>query len=447
MECHSDMKLYQTCSAEITNRSEKSLIIGIVQDFIFNKADLKKPNLYNSIAQLACESLGYHCEFELSSTNEYGEKNSEGNWTGFFGLLTNGIYNTSIPIFTPTSERMDDFDFAETTVWSQLLWVTRSAQIDQIGRYYDVVKPFGYRLWITLLSCLLLMSFAITLVQNLDKQKHSYWNYAVNTFLTLFLFLARKGSKIYQAKFLTKMLLAIWGFISIVLVACYSWGLLSIMLRSYESFPFSDLSKFADCVSEQRCQLILTLGNELLLSEIEKATESSKYFSLKMALRKSPVIKVSKMTEAVEKILGTTDKFLVSLVSELQILEFIENQCQLIVTPFSYDFVTFPFRKGDPLRHKFNEILINLHATGIIAHLNDEYKPNYVQTCMKLGRKIKAYDLHLQLFYSPFILMVVGFSVSVLVIVLELFCHRQFRLHHENLCRPEKSSSVIIYAF
>lgn len=424
------------------NFAQKHVTIGLVNESLSGLVELN--NLHGShpgyaveVTKMVCELLGYQCKFKISSTNEYGLKDANGTWSGLLRELKNGTYNASIPLFTPTTQRFNDFSFSEMGTYQHSNFYTRESTFHTVGKYSDIFKPLDHHIWMYIMLSIVLISATICIAQSTLKLKGTEVRYTsiIDTLLIILLFLVRKGRKIEQSRLSTKTILTIWGFISIVLIASFSSGLLSAMVKTADSYLFKDLQTLSECIDKGTCQMIIAPAGDQFLSEVQMATESSQYFSLKMALRKRPVIKVSKAAEAVEKILRTTDKFLVTWPTLRKLSCLNGTDQKLAFVDFGAQISLFPFRKGDPMKFEFDKKMKQLYSSGLIHHLGQKYKNNE-KSCERQSpgkAPLRTHTLNLRSFYSLFIFLSGGLVVSSLTVAFEFVGKK-----HKSLLRQGK---------
>lgn len=71
---------------------------------------------------------------------------------------------------------------------------------------------------------------------------------------------------------------------------------------------------------------------------------------------------------------------------------------------------------GSPYVEKFNELMSNLHQSGIYSKLQSDYDRDSIKECVKACNESGALTIHLMLW-----LLILGYSISIVVFVIEYF--------------------------
>lgn len=423
-ECH------WKCDCSTEKPLPRIVRIGLVNESYpgtveIDKLDTPNPGYAVELTKIICESLNFTCLFEVAPTTAYGHV-SNGKWVGLLGYVMEGRYDTSIPVFTLTADRVKDFDFTRTGIHEHLSFVTRKPTVQPGGHLSDIFGPFRVQVWLFLVLSILLMTVLITKSQMWSRSKRRSKQtlvYFSNVFIILIVFLSRKAPLIKRSRVPTNVILVFWGLSSIVLIASYTCGLLSAMLRSRPSLPFKDYESLQECIESHKCQFITTQsGAKLFLSDIESSNPASELYRLKKSLKHNPPIEVADIKKVLTQMRQETDRFLVTWPTVLHGLQIVDNmtQCALHSVGYADQLRTFPFRQGDRLQDHFQVRLSDLKQTGIDAKIIAKYRNTPPCPTDTSKSNLKAFVLQITSLSSPFLLLAFGCFCGFTVILCEV---------------------------
>lgn len=220
--------------------TDPEFVIGVVNATMAGFVEQKrittdKPGYAVETVQLICEQLGYRCKFVLSNSSDFGSHRN-GSWTGMLGDVERQIYNTSLPAYLKTSERLQNFFFTETATGYIQYLVTRKPVLDEVVSLQAFVNPLNWKIWLTIFLTLVALTVVIRFLQTFRYPQGQQLTRKVPKtvaigetiesglliFINISVYLVRKGPAIKRLARPTKLLLMTWGLGALVIMASYT---------------------------------------------------------------------------------------------------------------------------------------------------------------------------------------------------------------------------------
>lgn len=435
MKCFWEVYSDQICFNHSLS-SNRTLQVGLVQDNIPGSVNLStlnssKPGFSVEITAEICNALNYQCQYHISSSSEYGDY-INGSWAGFLGEFLAGNYSLSLPYFAAEYQRFLHFDInTQFGVPAKKYFITRKGH-SLLHFTFNIFKPLSYKVWLAIFAAVILFSITMQLLylSNLFDLKYHTKDkkYFFEAGMCAILYLARKGYPLKLISARARMLLLTWGLCSIILTSSYTSGLVSQMLRSTETQPFTNLNSLIECIEQNECKMTETQTGNRLKTDVKNSVMGSQLYRLKLALEKNPPLQNQDNIEMFDHILSENQIFLVTWpISSSRILDFVEgpgHDCQFSLILHGEGRETFPFRKKDPIAMQFYEKLLKMEERGIITKIMRSYEVS-VEDCRidskkgRRGLKLAALALPLQLFASYVKLLMGGYALASLCLMFE----------------------------
>lgn len=394
-----------------------------------NSTELNDKSPAFRLTNAICEQLELNCTFKLWSSNSYGEF-VKSEWTGFLGALKKGIFDASVPLITPTPERLRDFDIAPPYMYANQIVVTGTYGYE-FSRFV-VLIPFKWEAWCLILSFVLLIT--ILLIGTLIVQKNSFslvgssFMYVFTTFyISSLLVMFRKSFRTFHIALSGKTLQLAWGICSIFLTGLYSRGLLSALLKEIPKIPFKNFDSLVDCLEEGKCQTVFIESDAIYAQIIEESKPGSQYYRIKEILKKNEYLKAKNYEKAIEIIKANKKTFLTTwprASSTLRTLAENDGETTLIELDSSEP-LGFAFRKNSKLTSLFADTLHYFSSSGVIAKIYKQHRRLKPKTPKKVFEpprtKLNAFSIRLESLSSLFYLMLIGCGLGALGFVIEKF--------------------------
>lgn len=411
----------------------RPLFIGIVNDSIpgaihFNRIGSKKPGYFVEITKLICSNLDYNCYFKRSSSNVYSKLINGSIWAGMLGDIDRGVYDTSLPNFTPTAERLDHFDFCTNVIRFPLVFATRTPNDEDSYNLTALLKTLSVNVWLILILASITLTSIIVISQSVLRSNNSSIIYQIAiTLISVAVFLARKGPQLSSTNRVIRLLLVFWGLAMIIVISSYSAGLLASMFRKAPKLPFNNLETLVSCIMVKKCRMVFTPSGDWFLNKVLTSRENSNYYRLKLALAENPIERVETTAEAIKLVRLTTDTFIVTWPAQRErFVAEMDINCSITLVDHNSDILidTFAFRQGDQLKWKFDRQFQLLYDSGILSRIIAEYPIN--DGCKSRLKSTKAVPIPLRVLLGGIFILVIGIFLSFFSFAIEkcsIYCN------------------------
>lgn len=422
------VKAYNTCVVEIPSSEKRQIRIGVLNDTIPNiihidQIHTSKPGIAYNITQLLCNALKANCTFTFLPHGNYYTFNNK-TWGGFLAQILNDTYDTSLPVFYKSQFRDLYFSTSKAVLIDPYYFVTRRPEsTHQISAVTALLKPFQWKLWITLLSMAIFMSLLIRFFQTEKRETPSKM---ITTLINVMSILVKKCQNFTGITPAGKAIVTIWSLSAVFITAYYSSGLLTSLIRIHPNPPFTDFHSMLDCLYSGICRMILIPDDFWFLQTINDST--SQLHPLAGILNKYPALKASNLNESYTTILNTKDVYLVSGQRSATDVTPLTKQkdCGHLLLEFPSDYY-FLFRKRDPIVEQINRKIDSLKFTGIIDRIMSIYpkiEKCRVQDFLSQQQKRSALPIPLNWIFGAVFATGIGFSLGLLMLGFEIFLAR-----------------------
>lgn len=416
-----------------------SITVGIRQSF--DSATVHP--VYLGWTNLICHELKLKCKFRQVN-GELGTFEN-GSATGFLGALVNGLFNTTIPFYINTPELREFLDIPQFSFDVYDIFITRKI-MDNDANLTSLLSPFSKTVWVVLL----LFMVCISVVVILSHDRPVSWLISLAVFLSVFSYLTRKGPKIAVSKLSGNVMLTVWGFGSLLILAAFGSSLMPSLLHKATSPPFTDLISLASCIEQQKCQYVSIPAWFLKELESESATKSMRV--LAKVIKDQPKMQLS-WVATLKLAINNRDVFYVTGPESRLIFEYSHaRDCEKLELIPSEVIVrtTFLFRKEDKLASRFEFVSWRLQQYGLFQAVKQKYPitlvcPTWSEKKSERDGKLSAFSLPLKVISSGFFIVIVGGVAGVFLLLLELFiknCNTNQSAHSNYNSNSNKSIRV-----
>lgn len=373
------------------------------------------PAVYFNWTSVICEALQFQCEF-IPINSDLGQFFDNGTASGFFGFLLNGTINATIPYLVRTAERLRYLDFPTFGFESYNVFITRR-MTENDRKHPSLLAPLSLHSWLVLMASIISISIVLSL-KSLQKSYEICFAKFLSSVVKLLLFLTRKNPNIQtDESFAYNLLITVWGFAAVVVIAVYGSGLLPTLLHEPANPAFNSISTLTSCIKVGKCQLTATPN--WFLAEMQSAPIGSDFFNLKRAIGNTSIIDAVRMSPASLERISSSPRFLVAGPENRVMMENLNiTDCsQFNFIPIDFIVTTsFFFRKGDGLVELFSNAAKKLDVLGIFQAISNKH-PAKNQCKMDGGtvsRKFFALPVGFHNLISPFLLILEGWLLGLM---------------------------------
>lgn len=426
-----------------TNGSRPNVKIGVVRDSIPGLVNLDStgslisgdPGFGPEVTRLVCQKLNLNCEMYLPDEPHYGELKNQ-TWLGMLGAINDGTYDTSLPTFTLTIDRIDHFLFPSYFFRFPLAFVSKSPRQNNANSLEVLLGPFSTKVWLATIGCFFLI--ALTLLTSKKKKvtvplaHHRKFNrflsgalYFFEAVVNVSLYLARKGPTIRRLSSPGHVVLAFYGLSTLILISYYTAKLRNAMLKDAPKLPFHNMKTLIDCIETQQCRMVFAPPGFYFLDAVMRSNQSSDYFSLRKAFLTNPPLTVDGEEEMLRKIRNTSNIYLVSYPGlKRRYLRQMGSDCSLTMVDYeAAELDTYPFRWDDSqLTNDFSKVLALLDRSGIVQKLMADSPSQNLCESVRSSRVISVQPLSINIVAGATWLLLSGCIFASVALLSEIFC-------------------------
>ncbi|XP_045122605.1 glutamate receptor ionotropic, delta-1-like [Portunus trituberculatus] len=399
------------------------IVVYVYYPFIFmskNGPPYKVTGSMTEVLDIIAKNLNFCYEYVVPEDNQYGYRMVNGSWTGIIGVVARKEADMTAVVVGVDQERAAVVDFSDFLYTDQksIVYKRPMLESDMAG----FLKPYTAMSWVMIMVALVTVAVMIPLtglfypLSRLSQTKENHNNYFAaagsrrkNTvsselqdagFWSFATALAQcesarheniVGSANFQHlprsfsayNFLPRgqsqqAVLGMWLVLSLIISTVYRSNLKAMLIKPRLVLPFSNLME----LTESGIPCFVVRGT-LLHRNIQGAEVGSAVWRLNNRLiLHSDVPRAVRDMSAGKHAIFTTHLGLLSVIHT----SFVQtNTCSIYMTMDSYfgpRCLSIVFRKGSPLRHQVNPIVVKLRESGILEHLFMKYVI-HASTCLR----------------------------------------------------------------
>lgn len=405
-----------------------TVIVGIVNDSdAFNSSGLfsHRPGFFVEITVLVCRFLNLTCVFTIAPTPA---NRTIDPWEVFLQDMQNGVYDTTIPLFSPYAELKFNFIYPDFIYSFPMCFVVQRPKMSTLNRFVSFLRPFRLPLWSLVILTVILISFIILIDKNfinISRKSSSFLVDILTLFLWIFTYLTRKGPKIDSNSRPVDLVLLVWGFAAVLLTSAYCGSILSYLIGKDPPLKFTNFHTMVNCVVEQECIITIDPTNSYIITKIfSNSPKYSDTYKLYEAVINGKNIKVDNVTSGLQLIRNSNGKTVFSMIFDYfgnGIVEKDDKQL-MVFNGDIYGSVTFPFRANDSLCAKFARKLQTMREMGLIHYLNLKYygyRYEKVQENRRLQSVIGVMEIS-----GTIVLLLLSYVFGLLMLLCEKGCNQ-----------------------
>ncbi|XP_076315020.1 putative glutamate receptor isoform X2 [Tachypleus tridentatus] len=383
-----------------------------------NGTVIPKSGMDLQLLNVIAESLNFRYVIKLPSEREWGIKLPNGSWSGLIGMLHREEADIALNQLTVSKERREVVDFTIYYGIDREIFATRAPRTKHHS--LALIEPFTWQVWL----CIFLAGAVATRFLH----STSKLTYKRNTFTSLsdtiwFLYgcLVSQGKEIPFIKLCSvRMFLATWWFFAVTLYTTYGGTLKSHMtiLMREQSIDTVEALKRELSLGRYACG---SLKGSVLESRFLNPDDPV-YGVLGEVVRKDPQNLVKDITGGLLKTLNSTFAYIDSYESiHFHAAKLGEKKFSFSKDYFRNIAFAIALQKGSPLKVSFDKVIKRISESGLrqkwIREIKEETRRKALPTKPESSvRPLQAEDLS-----TVFYILLIGYFLSVFLLVLELF--------------------------
>ncbi|XP_067122042.1 glutamate receptor U1-like [Centruroides vittatus] len=383
------------------DKEEKQIINGIYFD-IFKIIQEKSNSKYKLISPV---------------DNVFGTKNQNGSWNGMVGQISRKEADFGfVPLYV-TAERLKYIDFSTPLKFPQIKFLIKAPK--ERSSFDSIVRPFTFQTWLTIILSTFIFGLILYEVIRLDSdftENKQNWS-IMKVYWFLFGTFTCKGENLNSINgFSAKCIIGIWWLSVVVLVSSYSGTLKSsLAYPHFERVP-TTFHKLAIAIRRKEYSCGIMHGSAITDYILKSRSGVARILADDIRSNNNFI---NEHNEILSRIMNSRFAFIDSLPYFENLIKY-ENYDQEKFLLSEDSLVTFSeaygLKKNFSYKAKINVIISRLHAAGIVNKENYFQNNNLEDIQASDARSLIIEDL-----MSPFILLILGYVLSIICFILELF--------------------------
>lgn len=377
-----------------------------------------RPGILHEITTIFCHQFNISCR--------YFDINAENSSNDMFSILTyinNGIYNTSLPHFAATPDRLKDIDFSQVLFHNQIILATRMPPLSKLT--LSQITILNWKVWLCLLASTIIIGILLISSEGIQKRNISQ-SPIFKMFDLIYLFL-NQAQRQTLPSLSYRLLILFWAVFALIISAIYSGNLLMNLLKPQRLYPFTDFESFAVCIETKRCKLVSQSSATSYINQLYNSNIAS-FQQISKALSANPLVVIPNVDDILYKILHDDNYFIVWMTKEMRFNAVTNGNpdCSFIAVDSGItDTNQFPTQKNSDLLKIINSFIKDFRGSGIYSRIYNKYiKHN--DLCMNNNVFPKHQPLTVSTGYSLLFIISIGSLFSIVGFLLEIAVYKQF---------------------
>lgn len=371
-----------------------------------------KPGILIEICNLFCSQYNLTCKF----SNENVTNSSNMSWDNGIQDVSDGLYDTAVPAYTPTAARAALVDFSDTIFYIKLVLVFRVPPPSQLS--FSRLLALDWKVWLCISACATIIGIILSVAECRNASK-KFASRSLFHCLNAFALLTSQNQDLDPFLVGTRILVTFWALSAVIISGQYSGNLLSFLLKTKISFPFYNFDDFVSCVERNECRLAVASVTSSYIAFLQYSNVA-RYYRLGQALNKyPPLVKPSK--DIPDYILGADQPILVWLTSEPTFYSMTNNNQNCTFAKIDTDMMdryNFPINKNSRYKQLIQNFSKSIRNYGIQSKFYRRYSLRDTDTC-QMNQIDEGQPLPLTAVFSLLFVLVIGYSISFFVFCVE----------------------------
>ncbi|XP_023239063.1 glutamate receptor ionotropic, kainate 2-like [Centruroides sculpturatus] len=359
------------------------------------------------------EKLQFKYELVTPIPKSFGREQN-GKWNGMIGQLSNREADIAfVPVFI-TYERFMVVDYSSHVSFSHMSFLVRTPQ--EKPNWTSLIKPYSKEMWLAIFLSLVVFTIIFYWIIKMDfklSENNKIWPKS-KVFWLLFGSLTLKGAEINSLRKLpSRLIIGIWWLCIVVLVSSYSGTLMSFLMCPFlENVP-NDFDELATAVTKGEYSCAIPNNQAMIKIFMESKSRGGRILAENINRTKGYLVQ-----DAFEKVLKGKfvyigNEYAYKKLPQYGVDNFILSEDSLVTFTMAY-----AIRRGFRYKKEFSEVVSHIFESGIIQHLE--------KTTHHRRKKESANirSLHMEDLFSPLLLLLLGYVLSLLCFIVEMFIGR-----------------------
>ncbi|XP_066964348.1 glutamate receptor-like [Macrobrachium rosenbergii] len=373
-----------------------------------------------------------------------GYKLPNGSWTGAAGEVLRGEADMSGLGLAVTNDRFADFSFSEFLYQDEFTatYIRPTSEADFSG----FIKGFTPLVWIWIIITTVAFTTAMFFVLLATEKIHEHRNVRPKksngalleeSWLWTLAPLLAQGVERKVTGESVRVITLLWLFVTFIVTTVYRSSLLSLLVLPTMRLPFNNLEELA----ESDLPVWMPAGSSVDIAS-KLAPKDSSLGRIQKNFKDSsgpPDVPAAVRTLAKGGHVLVAPRSAVLQITHGLFSKIGKCTTYVMAEGFMKTFLqSLLFRKGSPLKAKFDPMILRLREAGILSHVFNKGVINATECLksIKTEETSQARALNLKDFLSTFIIYVGGIALAVPAFITEVLLHR-FRRQRSTKRRPD----------
>lgn len=374
---------------------------------------------YKGISFKMYHAISNTLNFTLAQTKYYkrinfGEILPNGSWTGTIGDIVRKEVDLSLNLFTALADRMPFIDISSVFLVTD--WAIMVKKAKALPLWMAVFLPFELPAWLSILGLLIVLVVFVWALQKFPNTE-KFSPKIIGT-LTYFLRILLGIGVHLPTQNVTRFLLFLWIYVSFLYISLYTSSLVSVLtVPRY----YSDINTLNELL-----KAVTSIVGAPSLTDIFSHSSNDQIRALSKLIQ--PATNTTRIMKSVIRDYNTaylsTDLTLKYEVQYYFRCSGLKLPVHILKENLGCTGFVLPLQKGSPYLLKFNVLIRRAVESGLVNYWIDEtfYDAIFQNNCL-ISEELEAEEakeLSLRMLQTPFFMLVIGYTMSIIVFAGEL---------------------------
>ncbi|XP_068248210.1 glutamate receptor ionotropic, delta-2-like [Palaemon carinicauda] len=389
------------------------------------------------VFKLLSQYMGFCYRYEISTDYAGGLELPNGSWTGVIGKILTGQADMAAVALAVTAPRAKAVDFSEFLYDDE--WTATYARPSLEADIAGFIKPYDLSMWLITMASLVVSVGAMFFVRTTYSRIQQYWQNEIHDekstagpsiinescIWTLGTFLSQSVPR--QVNGLSvRLITCFWILAAFIITNVYRCNLKAMLILPKVTLPFTNLDELV----ESGLPVWVPVYSVLHLGAKNAPRNTSLGRLYNQFVKPDDFVDVAKALRGVhaKQFVITGPRTVMEQVTDQYFSKL--GYCSLYVMPggmLKQTLLSLFFRKGSPLKAKFDPVIMRLKETGIFQNFYKKAVANATECLKPIALSPGSSTLRpigLEDFYGVFMIYGGGIFIALLTFIIEIFTAR-----------------------
>ncbi|XP_035210497.1 glutamate receptor-like [Stegodyphus dumicola] len=371
--------------------------------------------------------LNFRTEPVNNTDDEFGNRLANGTWTGFVGLIDQGHVIFSIATLSVSYRRLMSVDFSSPYIFGKMSFVVLSPALE--SRKYVLIKPLSPKVWIGLISTLILCTAVLYAITHSLPCKSGIRR-AYNIWFLLRTLGQQGTPSPAPARYSIRFFISFWWFFIMVILWSYAGTLTSFMTYPGRLSTIDTVAKLQRALKSHSIRYGTTKGTTYETFLKSDMADVDPIFG--ESLEEYPESLVHNVSEGMDLVLKGRYAF----VYMKMVLKWFAavtgfDRFRLAKDVFSTEAIGIGIQKCHPCKNSFDHIIDRLEETGFFSKWYvDAFTKASIQAPLVKIENVRA--LSMDDLQGAFYFLSICLGICTTVLILEILISELFSINSKK---------------